>query len=207
VAKRHYDKKHRWEEFDVGDQVWLRLGKAYRPKGKPNKREMPRRQGPYTVVRKVSPLAYELDIPPPESGKGIHPVISLSHLSRYRTHEDPFKRVPLPPGPVEYCNSDSDDEWELERIVDHKTKPDGTTKYLVRWKGYGPKWDSWKTMKQLNHAKELLAEYQERTRRLEELGSGDRSGDRPRRMTRRKAHGRRDGSKPLVARQEGVSKV
>src|SRR6266566_5483338 len=69
VAKRHYDKTHRWEEFDVGDQVWLRLGKAYRPKGKPNKREMPRRQGPYTVVRKVSPLAYELDIPPPESGK------------------------------------------------------------------------------------------------------------------------------------------
>ncbi len=195
VAKRHYDKTHRWEEFDVGDQVWLRLGKAYRPKGKPNKREMPRRQGPYTVVRKVSPLAYELDIPPPESGKGIHPVISLSHLSRYRTHEDPFKRVPLPPGPVEYCNSDSDDEWELERIVDHKTKPDGTTKYLVRWKGYGPKWDSWKTMKQLNHAKELLAEYQERTRRLEKLSSGDRSGDRPgsrpRRVTRRKAGGKR----------------
>ena len=74
-------------------------------------------------------------------------MISLSHLSRYRTHEDPFKCVPLPPGPVEYCNSDSDDEWELERIVDHKTKPDGTTKYLVRWKGYGLKWDLWKTMK------------------------------------------------------------
>ena len=62
------------------------------------------------MVLKVLPLAYKLDIPPPESGKGIHPVISLSHLSRYRTHEDPFKRVPLPPGPVEYCNSDSDDE-------------------------------------------------------------------------------------------------
>ena len=55
-------------------------------------------------------------------------------------------------------------------------------------------------MKQLNHAKELLAEYQERIRRLEELGSGDRSGDRLRWMTQRKAHGKRDGSKPLVAR-------
>ncbi len=93
------------------------------------------------MVRKVLSLVYELDIPPFESGKGIHPVISFSHLSRYRTYEDPFKCVSLPLGPVEYCNSDSDDEWELECIVDHKTKPDGTIKYLVRWKGYGLKWD------------------------------------------------------------------
>ena len=97
---------------------------------------MPRCQGLYTVVWKVLPLAYELDIPPFESGKGIHPVISLSHLSRYRTYEDLFKCVPLLLGPVEYCNSDSDDEWELECIVDHKTKPDGTTKYLIYWKEY-----------------------------------------------------------------------
>ena len=94
------------------------------------------------MVRKVLPLAYKLDIPPSKSGKGIHPMISLNHLSRYRIHEDPFKCVPLPPGPVEYYNSDSDDEWELKRIVDYKTKPDGTIKYLVRWKGYGLKWDS-----------------------------------------------------------------
>jgi len=195
VAKRHYDKIYRWKEFDVGDQVWLRLDKTYRPKGKLNKREMPRRQDLYTVVWKVLPLAYELDIPPPESGKGIHPVISFSHLSRYRTHEDPFKRIPLPPKPVEYYNFNSDDEWELERIVDYKTKSDGIIKYLVRWKGYGPKWDLWKIMKQFNYAKELLAEYQERTRRLEKLSFGDRSGDRPgsrpRRVTRRKAGGKR----------------
>ncbi len=37
VAKRYYDKKHRWEKFDVEDQIQLRLGKVYRPKGKPNK--------------------------------------------------------------------------------------------------------------------------------------------------------------------------
>jgi hypothetical protein len=111
------------------------------------------------VVQKVSPLAYKLDIPPLESSKGIHPIISLNHLSRYCTHEDPFKYIPFLPGPVEYYNSDSDDEWELECIVDHKTKPDGTTKYLVRWKEYSFKWDLWKIMKQLNYAEELLAEY------------------------------------------------
>ena len=88
----------------------MRLGKVYRPKDKSNKQEMLQRQGPYTVVRKVLPLTYELDIPPSESGKSIYPVISFNHLSRYRIHKDPFKRISLPPGPVKYCNSDSDDK-------------------------------------------------------------------------------------------------
>ncbi len=110
MAKHYYDKKHRWEEFNIEDQVWLHLSKAYRPKDKPNKWEIPRYQGLYTMVRKVSPLTYELDIPPPKSGKDIHPVISLNHLSRYRIHEDPFKRISLSLEPVEYCNSNLDDE-------------------------------------------------------------------------------------------------
>ena len=28
-AKRYYDFKYRWEEFKVGDQVWLRIGTVY----------------------------------------------------------------------------------------------------------------------------------------------------------------------------------
>jgi len=42
-AKRYYNSKHRWEEFEVDDQIWLRIGTAYRPKGRVNKREMLRR--------------------------------------------------------------------------------------------------------------------------------------------------------------------
>lgn len=30
-SKRIYDAKHRQEEFNVGDKVWLRMGKAYKP--------------------------------------------------------------------------------------------------------------------------------------------------------------------------------
>ncbi len=156
------------------------MGKAYRPGGKPNKREMPRRQGPYTVVRKISPLAYKLDIP---AYTKVHPMISVAYFSRYRTYEDPYHRVAPPLGPVE-CGSDSEtsaDEardgqhWELERIVDHRTGRNGITKYLVRWKGYGPQEDSWKDARQLKHARRLLAEYEERRRRVEEIG-----GARPR---------------------------
>jgi len=90
------------------------------------------------MAKKVSPLAYELDIP---KDTRIHPVISIAYLSRYRTHQDPFQRVPPAPGPVEYDNSGpetSADEArhgqhrELERIVDHRVKRNGTTKYLVQ---------------------------------------------------------------------------
>ena len=39
LVKRRYDAAHRWEEFNERDLVWLHLRSAYRPKGKPNKRE------------------------------------------------------------------------------------------------------------------------------------------------------------------------
>lgn len=31
--KRIYDERHRHEEFEVGDKVWLRMGTAYKPRG------------------------------------------------------------------------------------------------------------------------------------------------------------------------------
>ena len=37
LAKCYYDTMYCWEEFEVGDQVWLRMDKVYRPKDKPNK--------------------------------------------------------------------------------------------------------------------------------------------------------------------------
>ncbi len=174
LAKRYYDSKHRWEEFEVGDQVWLYMGTVYRPKGRANKREMPRRLGLYPIVRKISPLVYELDL---LIGNRIYPVISIAYLIRYYVNDDPYNCILPSPGPVEYgSESDStsnDNEqdskrWELERIVDHENRR-GTAWYLVRWKGYGPKEDSWKKVTAFKYAKRLVEEYHERLRRREEL--------------------------------------
>ena len=60
---------------------------------------MPRRQGPYPVVRKISPLVYELDFP---EDSRIYLVISIVYLLRYRAYDDFFKCIFVPPGPVEY---------------------------------------------------------------------------------------------------------
>src|SRR6266566_8662581 len=104
------------------------MGTVYRPKGRTNKRKMPRRLGLYPIVRKISPLAYELDL---STGNRIYLVIFIAYLTQYYTNDDFYNRILLFLGPVEYgSESDStsgDDErdgkrWELERVVDHKNR-------------------------------------------------------------------------------------
>jgi hypothetical protein len=53
------------------------------------------------------------------------------------------------------------DLWEVERLLDKETSRKGRgymTRYLVRWKGYGPEWDQWINVKDLN-CDELIEEY------------------------------------------------
>ena len=84
---------------------------------------MPRRQGPFSVIRKVTDLTYKLNLP---HNLKVHPVISVQYLTPYDCRDNPFHRQPPPPGPVEYGDSDSDkstgneDIYEVERLIDYK---------------------------------------------------------------------------------------
>jgi hypothetical protein len=171
TAKRIYDAKHRQVEFNEGDKVWLTLGKAYKLPGSSaqSNKTLPRRDGPYTIIRKISPLAYELQLP---TASKIHPVVSIQYLTPYNCDDDPFKRRQPEPGPLDYhSQTESDDEvYEVERIVDHQPKNGNKIrKYLVRWVGYGPKDDTWKPVSELKHASELIEEYHERLKQQETL--------------------------------------
>ncbi|KAF8856000.1 hypothetical protein BDZ45DRAFT_745860 [Acephala macrosclerotiorum] len=50
-------------------------------------------------------------------------------------------------------------EYELEKIVASKPNDAGQLLYLVRWKGWGPEYDEWKTTEDLEHARDLIDIY------------------------------------------------
>ena len=108
----------------------------------------------------MTSLAYEIDFP---ANSRVHRVVNIQYLTRYRPKNDPFHRVKPPPGPVEYSSDSTDSSkegqsWELKRIVDHKDIC-GTRRYLVHWKGFGPKDVKWKTTRELKNTPRLLEEY------------------------------------------------
>ncbi|XP_017441130.1 uncharacterized protein LOC108346570 [Vigna angularis] len=80
--KSYADKRRRPLDFTTGDHVFLRLnpvtgvGRAVRPK-----KLSPKFIGPYKILRKIGPVAYELALPPKLSN--LHPVFHVSQLRKY----------------------------------------------------------------------------------------------------------------------------
>ncbi|KAK8650423.1 hypothetical protein V6N13_140062 [Hibiscus sabdariffa] len=105
--KSYFDLRRRDVEFEVGDEVFLKVSpwrKVHRfgRKGKLS----PRFIGPYQIIRRVGPVAYQLELP---SGLSrIHDVFHVSILKRY--HEDPARVI-------------STDEVEIRPDLCFKEKP------------------------------------------------------------------------------------
>lgn len=52
--------------------------------------------------------------------------------------------------------------WEIDGIVEHRRIRNGTTEYLVRYKGYGPEYDEWMADDVLSTAEGAIKEYSAR---------------------------------------------
>lgn len=77
-AKARYDQAHKAIYLKARDKAYLRLHRGYRLPGEPNWKLSNQRCGPFTIKRKVGPLAYELaDLP---ARWKIHPVVSMAQL-------------------------------------------------------------------------------------------------------------------------------
>lgn len=63
-------------------------------------------------------------------------------------------------------DTESWESFELERLLNRRIIRRGrnatpTTQYLARWKGYGPQYDTWLSLKELGNAGDLIKEYDE----------------------------------------------
>ena len=116
----------------------------------------------------------------------VHPVISIAHLEPYRA--DVFNR-PRPSHPdAVYVEGDTDEyrSYVIEKLIDKSVqiicrKPQ--IKYLVGWLGYGPEYDMWYPIENLQNAQELIEEYEQlhnaRKNRIEQPAKALKCRGRP----------------------------
>jgi hypothetical protein len=115
-------------KYKEGDQVWLE-GKNLHI-NQPTAKLVPRRHGPFKVIKVLSPVSYQLQLPMQWS---IHPVFHIDLLTPYRetiTH-GPNYQCPLPD------LVDGEEEYSVEKILDSRKFGRGQClQYLVKWEGY-----------------------------------------------------------------------
>ena len=116
-----------------------------------NPKFAPKREGPFTITKVLSPIIYQLRLP--KTWK-IHPVFHTSLLSPYRENEVHGKNFPVPPPDL----INGEEEYEIEQIIRHHGAPSSHS-FLIRWKGYSAEEDSWVPERDLKNAKSALALY------------------------------------------------
>src|SRR5580692_3801331 len=140
-------------QHKVGDQVWLEAKHLTLPYT--SAKLTPKRQGPFRIVKEVSPVAYQLELP---KAWTIHNVFHSSILTPYKEtdeHRDNYQRPP--PEMI-----DNAEEYEVELIINHRYHgKKRQLQYLIRWKGYSAADNTWEPADQV-HAPDLVRKYHQR---------------------------------------------
>ena len=115
-------------QYQLGEQVWIE-GKHLKFPHQATKLN-PKRYGPFKIIKTISSVAYQLQLPP---SWNIHPVFHASLLSPYRktpSHGPNFSRPP--PDLMK-----GEEEYEVDQIKAHRNHGRSRKlQYLIKWKGY-----------------------------------------------------------------------
>lgn len=152
-AKGFADQKRRFESFEVGDMVFLnrRHIKTTRPCLKLDWKKL----GPFSIIKKINSVTYRLKLP--KSMRRIHNVFHVSLLSpAKRSYPD---KPEISPPPIIIDNSG--ELFEVEDLLDVKME-NGKLMFLVSWKGYSNKENSWEPEGNLYNCEELVEEFKNR---------------------------------------------
>ena len=170
LQTRYANRKRREEpEYEVGDRVMLdsrNIRRTLKKAGRSAK-FYARYIGPFWILEARRETSnYKLDLP---TEYRVHPNFHTKLLRPFVENDKeqfPLREPPRPPPLVP-----EDDQYEVERILDHRAEHRRgrgrrtRTEYLVRWMGYGEEEDQWVLEENINE--DVIGEYR---RRLEEEG-------------------------------------
>ncbi|GJP45494.1 hypothetical protein CLOM_g4879 [Closterium sp. NIES-68] len=107
-----------------------------------------------TTSATVTPVTFRLRLPPTWK---IHNAFHVQILKPYRDPNAIFvgRQPPLPP-PVLVQN---EPEYEVESVLAHRRRRNGTVELLIRWKGYDPSEDNWVPETDMGNARHPLHDY------------------------------------------------
>ena len=118
-----------------------------------------RYDGPFEVIRKLSPVTYQLRLP---ASYGIHPILNIAHLKEYKS--SPPALGDRPTKRLNRQDFNELPEFEVEAIVGERLRKTRagrrTREFKVHFTGYGPEFDKWLPPRNLRNAPELLAHWQ-----------------------------------------------
>jgi hypothetical protein len=131
-----------FSRYTQGQRVWLE-GKNL-PISHGTAKLLPKRYGPFTITRLISPVTLQLDLP---VSWNIHPIFHNSLLTPYietNAHGPNFTRPP-----PDLINGEA--EYEVEAIRSHRYfGKNKKLQYLLKWKGYPEANNTWESEDQLN---------------------------------------------------------
>ena len=107
--------------------------------------------GPYKVKGIISSNAIELELP---KSIRIHPVVNVSRVQLYKPQVEGQKKIPPKSVIIEEV-----EEIEVEKILNKRIVRE-KEKFLVRWKGYMAKEDTWENRENLENTKEMVEEFE-----------------------------------------------
>ena len=170
--KQYADDKRIDIEYNIGDQVMLDAKHINMNfyHGDLSYKLRSKYIGPYTIIRKISALNYELELPQVFKTKRIHPVFHISKLKKYESEKgnkfntDIIERKQnIRPISIDK-NEDGEQMWEVENIVNKRIKTNKGKRiieYLIKWKNYPEYENTWEPAINLKHAQQIIKLYEQ----------------------------------------------